>query len=263
MAFARLLDKYSQGCCYNYGGCFTTVTNAIWVGYKDHQNKNTLIIPSKLGNISTENFFNGLLNIFSFMMDETLTFSSEDKARILSKKNQLLTIKNVSELTHRHYALALLEEAWNELISFTDADFKKFEYLFGKTSETDPTYLISYTNELNFHKILTTLKARYPDIDWETDVDLTTKPGVDVMEPIKIAPGLYVQLSYIIHSAKTPDMLENLVSTLNADKRTIEVVSQFKGDRDAATTIAINEANIHTAENYYAPVLAEQHVHAS
>ncbi len=70
-AFAALCDRYSTGCCMKHcPSLFSNFTNQAWVAYIYQKNLNTLINPYKLGKINTQEFIEGLLEIFSFLGDD-------------------------------------------------------------------------------------------------------------------------------------------------------------------------------------------------
>ena len=121
-AFAQLCDRYSHGyfscCCPSM---FTKLTNKAWVAWKYSQHLKTVINPYKLGELTTEQFLNRMLNIFSFLEDDNLKYPNEVIGELWKDKNSFISLRNVvnkTDLSNRLIALVLLEKAWNAIIDF-------------------------------------------------------------------------------------------------------------------------------------------------
>lgn len=259
--FAKLCDKYSSRGCFSFcPSIFTKLTSKAWVAYKYQKNLNTLINPYKLGKISTQEFLARLLEIFNFLEDDrALLFMQKDRCRIESNRDDFISTRGIQHLSNHHIALALLEEAWNNIIAISDADQAKFEHLLEQSNET-PTYLISNTNELNVDKILGALKKGFPDVKWKL-IDLSIS-NENPVEPLEVAPNLFLYLSYKAHTFKTasenrklnmttPSLLRSLVNKLDADKADIKVISQYGKDLEEAEKLGIPKSNLQTAKDYF------------
>lgn len=266
-AFASICDRYSQNCCICCPGIFTKLTNKAWVAFMYLLKLDTLINPYKLGQINTEQFLQGLLGIFSFLNDEALNLRSDDISRINANKANFISTKDVERLETQHYVLALLEEAWNKSISFSDTDARKFEYLLeqrtvpspnsGESEEDQSTnpilfnglrdlenenpsnlekkrndeqkiYLIANTNELHVHRILLFLRENFPYVEWTAGMDLTTCVGVDDYS-IEIAQNIFLCLSYKFHSFKTTSENDDQENSTPSLLRTLveQILSQI------------------------------------
>ena len=259
-AFVELCDRYSKTGCFSCcPSLFTKLSNTAWVMYFYQQNLSTLINPYKLGQINTHQFLEKILRIFNFLDDDTIIFDKNDRDRIVSNKNNFLSTKGISTLSDRNIALALLEEAWNAIIEFSDADAVKFDYVLSE-SKKEPIYLISNTNELNVHKILCLLKQKFPQITFN-DVDLSVNSEGN-NEFLEVAPNIFLCLSYKTHlfkttsenkesQATTPSLLRHLVNKLQSDKSNIKVVSQYGKDLEEASRLDIPQSNLFSAESYY------------
>lgn len=258
-AFAKLCDKYSQGCCSPCcPSVFTQLSNAAWVIFKYRQNLNTTINPYKLGKLTTEEFLDRMLDIFSFLKDEHLVFPQEEIDRLWKNKKEFIALKNSTQeghLSNREIALALIEEAWSAIINFEDADAVKFESV---VSAGEPTYFVSNTNELNVNKILNLLRGHFLRIQWCENIDISVRSE----KPIEVAPNIYLYLSHQVGSYKTdvdnhevqnstPSLFKKLIGQLEVDLSKIEVISQYPKDLEEASRLGVPDENLYKATNYY------------
>lgn len=258
-AFARLCDKYSKSifsCCPSF---FNHSTNYAWVMYQYYQSLNTLINPYKLGRLTTKDFFTGLLKMFPFMENSNLGICEEDIQRLNSNKASLYSLRNTVNPSMLDYAKALLEEAWNSIITFTDEDVAKVQKLF---EEGNDIYLMSNTNELNVFKILQWLQTNFPN---EVDLNLNF-PNITQQEELlvlQIGSGKNLVVSYLYHTCKTaednsrarvpnttPTLLQAIVSyVFKGSLDDLTVISQYPKDLEAAAKL--NIPKIYLAGEYF------------
>jgi len=258
-AFTDLCDKYSRsGCLDSCPRFFKSSFNKAWVGLIYQQNRKTLINPYKLGKMETLPFLDKLLEIFDFLRDEALEFDEEDRTRIEENREKYVITRGLSILCKEDIAMALLEEAWNSFIDFTESDKYKLEKLL-KEAHKDSIYIVSNTNELNADKILSAIREMKPDISW-FDVDLSVKADSDPM--LQLAPNIYLCLSYKAHAFKTatdneqmavttPTLLRQVVDDYDGEKSDIRVVSQYAKDLEEAEGLGIPKENLHEANHYF------------
>jgi hypothetical protein len=249
-AFADICDRYSEGCCSCWPGLFSW-TNYGWVSYHYQTRYAELIEPYKLGQIDSDQFLANLSEIFDFLDDDDL-----DQGVLLRAR------KNVHYSTNNKHAL--LEEAWNASIALDETTNYRLPDL---ADQNEPVYLVSNTNELNVIAIIALLKAKNPDIQFEETIDLSV---TEDRKPIKIAPNIYLCLSYRYQLFKTAEqnttsnpnstmsLLRHLVENeLATDKADIKVISQYDGDLAEAKNIGIPQANLYRSEDYFKPAISE------
>lgn len=257
--FALLCDRYSASCC---PGIFKHGTNKAWVGFKYYRNLR-MINAYKLGQLTTEQFLNNLLDIFSFLKNDRLELRNDDVDRLRNKQDQLWSLKNKQSPTKRDYVLALLEEAWNEIIQYPDEDKQKFSKLVELAKKGEKIYFISNTNELNVYKILYFLRAHFPGVQFDPNIDISINGPEN--QPIQLAQNIYLCPSYRYKTYKTdldnkgvpvtntPTLLKALVTKefKEHDLNEITVVSQFPKDLEEAVNIGVSSKNTHAAKDYY------------
>jgi len=263
-AFAKLHRQYSTASGLESSSIFTDPksmeASAKYVTNIYLKNLDSLINPYKLGKISTNQFLEGMLNIFDFLADNSISFSEDDRKRINLNKANFLSVMNINELSDKHIALALIEEAWNKIVDFSDKDVAKFNYLLSQSAE-DKIYLISNTNELNVHKILCALRKSFSQIEWN-EVDLTVNTESQDEFFLEVSPNIFLCLSYKAHVFKTanenkeqqvttPSLIKCLITELHAEPSDIEVVSQYDKDLHEARQLNIPDSNLHDAKDYY------------
>ena len=253
-AFVRLCNKYSAGCFSSCPNLFKSWSNYAWVMYQYKMNEKQLIQPYKLGAINTEQFLQNLLRIFPFLQD-------------VAAEQEVMVGLNEGKSYLEDFALALLENAWNEIIDLDETSALRFPTLVTQ-SESEPVYLISNTNELNVLKILRLLKKHNPEIEFITPVDLSVQES---KEPIQIAPNIFLCLSYRYQLFKTVTENRNVnphstMSLLNhlvkeqlsdVDVSCIHVVSQFGGDLSEAEKLGIPANNVLHADQFFNEPLLE------
>lgn len=253
-AFARLRDKYSSStfsCCPSF---FNHGANFAWVMYQYQKSLNTLINPYKLGHLTTEAFLNGLLEMFPFMTNPNLEISGADMQRLNDNKASLYALRNVDGPSVPDYAKALLEEAWNSIITFSDEDVAKIEKLF---NEEGDIYFMSNTNELNVFKILQWLQNHLPNkVNLNLDSPKITSKGT--LPVLQIGSEAHLVVSYLCHTYKTeqdntnaqvpkttPHLLQAIVSNVFSGRvDNIVVVSQYPKDLESAEALGINSAQL-------------------
>ncbi|CAM2985811.1 Uncharacterised protein [Legionella steigerwaltii] len=267
-SFEDICDQYSTGCFSSCSSFFQSWTNYAWLMYQLSRNDSKLIQPYRLGKLTTEQFLERLLHIFSFLEDATP--KSGEMERLKSK-----------QLYSKTFEKMLLEEAWNSQIGW---DKKKANYLYALIHEAqrsdltdeksqasesrpkpkmDPIYFIANTNELHVLQILNMLRKEYPSISFYRDVDVSIKED---QTPVEIAPGIFLCLSYRYQLFKTLDetqtmnpgstmsLLNYLVTKQLKDVPVSEfrVISQHQADLVEALRVGIDADHMYQAEDYFA-----------
>lgn len=268
---AKVLDKVA--CCnlfsiFGASAKFVEPTlNLGWVIGKniyDQYFGEAIINSYKLGKISSIEFLQKLLDTFNFMKDEKIKFTKTDIDRIWEQRDYLISLKSAiskETLTHEQKASALLEEAWNAMIDYVKQDEEKFKKLLElNKSPNDEIYIISNSNELQVSKILYLLRKQHPEIPWEKTFNISS---VRDNKPVKIAPNIYLFLSYRVGAYKTaidnkeakiintPALLRSLIDQLKCKSLDIQVVSQFPKDLEEARNLGIPVANTFNASDFY------------
>lgn len=255
--FASIYDKYANKCCGKYCSFFGfSPSGYLWVlrHYKQFQ---TAIDNYKLGKISTDEFLNQLLQKFNFL--KNAKFSEETRQALFDRKAEFFCLKGVTafnQLTKELIAKALLEEAWNSLILFTESDALKFAAL---VARNEPVYFISNTNPLNIHKIVFELRQKFPDL-LQKEVDISTSPD---NHPLSMGSNIFFCLSYRYQAYKTEQqnqahnflgtaaMLKMLLDDIYiTDKSTITFVSNYEPDIQQAKKL-LPEQNVCKATTYF------------
>lgn len=251
-AFEQICNKYSTGCFSSCSSLFQSWSNYAWVMYQHSMHDKQLIQPYKLGAITTEQFLKNLLTIFSFL--EGVTPRNEDLVRMSSKNSYSHDV-----------ALAMLKEAWNEIIDLDETRLSRFPSL---ATQSEPVYLISNTNELNVLKILQLLKENNPSVEFYSPIDLGVKED---KKPIEIAPNIFLCLSYRyqlfktvkenhnINPHSTMSLLNHLVKEQLSDVAIsdIRVISQFSGDLEEAIHLGIPAENAFHADRFFNDAMLE------
>lgn len=234
--------------------------------YQLGRNDSKLIQPYRLGMLSTEQFLERLLHIFSFLKDATPELGELEQLR--SK-----------QLYSKTFAMMLLENAWNSQISW---DETKTDYLPALIREAersdlqvqgashssasqpkrDPIYFIANTNELHVLQILNLLRKEYPYLNFYRNVDVSVKED---KTPVEIAPGIFLCLSYRYQLFKTQDetqamnpgstmsLLNYLVTRQLKDSPAseIRVISQYQSDLVEALRVGIDADHMYQADDYF------------
>jgi hypothetical protein len=192
--------------------------------------------------------------MFPFMANPELEISVEDIQRLDDSKASLYTLREVENPSRLDYAKALLEEAWNSIITFTDEDILKVEKVF---EEGVDIYFMSNTNELNVFKILSWLKTNFPE---KVDLSLAS-PTIKQQEDLpvlKIGLGKHLVASYLGHTFKTaedntnagvpnttPTLLQAIIGNVfNNEVDNVTVVSQYPKDLEVARKLGIKETSL-------------------
>ncbi|MCW8409920.1 hypothetical protein OQJ13_13150 [Legionella sp. PATHC035] len=265
-SFEELCDHYSTGCFSSCSSFFQSWTNYAWLMYQLGRNDSKLIQPYRLGMLSTEQFLERLLHIFSFLKDATPELGELEQLR--SK-----------QLYSKTFAMMLLENAWNSQISW---DETKTDYLPALIREAersdlqvqgashssasqpkrDPIYFIANTNELHVLQILNLLRKEYPYLNFYRNVDVSVKED---KTPVEIAPGIFLCLSYRYQLFKTQDetqamnpgstmsLLNYLVTRQLKDSPAseIRVISQYQSDLVEALRVGIDADHMYQADDYF------------
>ncbi|MCE0722959.1 MULTISPECIES: hypothetical protein [Legionella] len=265
-AFEDICDRYSTGyfsCCSSF---FQSWTNYAWLMYQLGRNDSKLIQPYRLGKLTTEQFLERLLKIFSFLEDAT------------PEEGEMEELKG-KQLYSNTFARMLLENAWNSQVEW---DESKADYLSALIHEAegsdlnaevsqaveskpkrDPIYFIANTNELHVLQILNMLRKAYPSIKFYRNIDLSIKED---KEPVEIAPGIFLCLSYryqlfktqeenqTVDPSSTMSLLNYLVTKQFTDVPVSElrVISQHQEDLVEALRVGIDADHIYQAKDYFA-----------
>ena len=207
-AFVNLRKEYKE---FTHCGCSwkpSSFSNAIWIRYIFIKHQRS-INDYKLGRLSTAQFLQKLREVFDFL--ETAEFNQAIKDEIWSQREELYSLKEIHEqsaLTQEHLINALVEQAWNAILDFHSDDYAKFEKLWALAQAGQEVYFISNTNELNIHKMLIKLQKNLPHIPWEKSISISKDDAGN--EGIKIAPNMYLCLSYQFSAYKTASDIKEL-----------------------------------------------------
>lgn len=270
-SFEELCNYYSTGYFSSCSSFFQSWTNYAWLMYHFTVNDSKLIQPYRLGKLSTEQFLERLLQIFSFL------------------KNAAPELGEMEELKSKHmysqtFALMLLENAWNSQIGWDRAKAEHLPALIREAQHMDPKegvsqkeadsqpqmdsiYFIANTNELHVLQILRMLRKEYPSIPFYQEVDVSIRED---KTPVEIAPGMFLCLSYRYQLYKTQEEMQKVnpgstTSLLNylvtkQLKETpaceLRVISQHQADLVEALRVGIDEEHIYQAEDYFAVQMA-------
>lgn len=272
--FAKVIDKLA--CCniFSIFGATAKLTepalNWGWVigkNISDQYFGEAIINSYKLGKINSKQFLQKLLDIFYFMKNEKIKYIQADIDRIWNQRDYLISLKSVDskeKLTPEQIASALLEGAWNAMVDYTNQDEDKLKKLLStcKSSE-DEIYIISNTNELQVSKLLYLMHQHHREISWEKTIDVSCIKEDKSDKCVKIAPNMYLYLSYRVGAYKTatdnkeakitttPALLKSLIDQLKCKSSEILVVSQFSKDLEEARNIGVPVENTFNASNFY------------
>ncbi|MGM9452043.1 hypothetical protein ACTAZI_01785 [Legionella bozemanae] len=264
-SFEDICDRYSTGYFSYCSSFFQSWTNYAWLMYQLGRNNSKLIQPYRLGKLTTEEFLERLLEIFSFLKDAT---PAEGDMEELKGK----------QLYSNTFARMLLEHAWNSQVEWDElkADYlsvliheaerdlnSEVSHAAGFKSKRDPIYFIANTNELHVLQILNMLRKAYPSINFYRDIDVSIKEN---KEPVEIAPGIFLCLSYRYQLFKTQEenqtvdpgstmsLLNYLVTKQLTDVPVSElrVISQHQEDLVEALRVGIDADHIYQAKDYFA-----------
>lgn len=266
-AFTQLCDRYSKTLLTE--NCFALfshyVINTPWVALKYRQHR-SLINEYKIGKLTTEQFLDAMLTIFSFLQSKPATFFEQDDIdHLFQNKERLLSLKGVTnktDLTGEKIARALLEEAWTSAIRLPEQD--RFATLLEQLENDDSICFISNSNEMDINTILRLVKEKYPEISWVDNADISSNPAnANATKPLCIAspPNIFIATSYQFKSFKTendntsaqflgtPGLLATLLKDTSGQK--VVVVSQYPKDLEQARSLGIPAANCHRAPDFF------------
>ncbi|MBY0377835.1 MAG: hypothetical protein K2Q33_04655 [Gammaproteobacteria bacterium] len=287
-AFADLRRKYHPDCCYFPLDFTKPIRNWAVVVYDYKHYEAALIEPYKRGEISTEQFFDDMLDIFDFLKrpennndtqepllgTKLLPFLVEDRQRVEENRAFLLTVRDKQgPLSHNDYAKALLEIAWTSRVEHREEDTLRCEDIFDTATEDDPVYIISNSNAPDVNKIVVQLMRAnkeinwnqfvelLPDIDKGVDQNLAEKPFQDKL--IQLAPGIYLCLSYKVGLYKTVEqnqehiadnstssLIRALVDYIDSPQET-QVISTWEPDLIEAINSGVLKENCYTHDDYF------------
>lgn len=225
-----------------------------------------LISLYKIGKIKTKTFLNELLNVFPFLRDAN--FSEEIKDNLFKNKENLISICDLSsseELTNEHIALALLEQAWLARMQFSEETDRKAQYFFDENTD-ETVYIISNSNEMDCRATIQYLRTTYPSLPWLSDQELDSALQIPDQElnggiPLTVDGHLKLYVSYTHQAFKTgradetnmttANLLGKLVQQEKIDLDKTKLISQWRGDRDMATTLNMRE--VIDSKSYFSP----------
>jgi len=212
-AFAQLSQNYGQSCLNHTPGFFQYGSNYAWVMAQYLSQESGLIRPYKLGEISTEDFFDNLAEVFYFMKD----MEDKEQRNLLFKNAWTASIKMSDEKIHR--LSSLVEQAKHE-----------------------PVYIVSNTNEMDVKAIVELFKLCNGELAFNQSLD------IDIAQsdtPIELLPNVFLCLSYRYHAFKaetsgTPGLIRQIYNQLDkSEERDVTVVSNYAGDRDLVSDMAL------------------------
>ncbi len=212
--FVALCNQYSTQSLWCCGKTLFGMTNHAWVAMQYYRHKKTFD-DYKLGKMTTDQFLDALLNVFSFL-----------------KNNKKVEVKDPRQL---------LADAWNEIIVWDKESTTHLKQLVERANKGEPLYLVSNTNPLNIEKVLTLFKDHCPEEKW----DINSLSTASVRTPIKIAHNVHLCLSYNygLYKEGTPGLIETIVKDLNL--KNVTVVSQFPGDLKTAERLHLTARHAH------------------
>lgn len=257
-AFVELCQVFSRPRVY-CGMNFSSISNPLWVAYQYTLKLPQIINPYKLGNITSSQFIQNLRQTFSFITHDSL---KTDRAgglidEIKQNHHHYLTLKSEHGASYSPDKLidALIERAWNALIEIDDIDGKHLNQIYRQARANQPIYLISNTNELNVHVILSKL-ADACDQKVEASQSVN-RHGLNMIQLFKNKPVFLVP-SYLNHQFKadansTPGLMRTVIDKLALQPGNTKVVSQYQGDLSQAAALGVPEANRLGADQYFEP----------
>ena len=263
-AFTNLCDSYAQpgSCTPSFLQC---TANNLWVYFQYIKHEQTLIRDYRLGKISTSAFLDKLHEIFSFLDDQALMFGIKTKTDILKSQEDYLCLRDKlpSALTHKDFALAMLEKAWNSMVDIQPLNLYQFSYVQTASLE-EPVYLTCNSNELHVDKLIRTLQKELPSDDYffNWHPQTISKPGM-----LELAPNLYLVSSHLMQRFKTQrddhspsqrahDYLEPLIRSLKKDNQPIKVVSKpYSNLNLRAKQLGIPEHQLLSSDDYFPKAL--------
>jgi hypothetical protein len=223
--------------------------------------------------VTTDIFLDQLLSIFNFLRH--VRFKESDLVRIYDKRKTLYSFSKLPEISKQEFlarpvtfqteiAKALLEEAYNKVVEYTEQDSQKWNYLFSQVAPGTPVYLISNSNELNVMAFLHgLLEAGHIKSMPDTLIALPDERGL----PTVRIPGteIFLCLSFNFcglkgddHHSGTPGIISTLLTRHHA-ARTI-VLSQIPDDLRYAALAFVPDHNRFSADTFYASAAANLHI---
>jgi hypothetical protein len=194
------------------------MSNFLWV-LKQYYAHKKLFDDYKLGQISDAEFLESLLKVLPFL-------------------------KNNKKIPNPE---ALLQEAWNDFITWDDQSTVRLKQVVELSQCGDPVYLISNTNPMHIDKILSLFHANYPELKLNMDAVKTAPNNT----PIEIAPNIYLCLSYKygLYKEGTPGLLGKIAKDIDVSRSI--VISQYGKDLEIAKSLNIPTL---TADHFYPEV---------
>lgn len=210
----------------------SAVTDYAWVTSTISDCYETLIVPYKLGKISTQDFLDGFRKSFDFI-EKNIDYHPKEKTRIRDNREKYACLRDKGVLKKVDFARALIEEAWASAIEFTEQDYLKFDQL-NQTINED-IYFITDGTELGMYKVVEALKKRFPNYDWLSPAKLDND-GI-----LQIAPHMFICSSHLAHTFKTTkenqhqgvksiSLIKHLINARELDPKYISLVSESDDD---------------------------------
>ena len=230
-AFSALYDQYDTNSIINSMSrcCGSTNFFAPYINYYRGQKHYAGLLESLLPRfqeqkIDAHHFLLDLLESFPFL--KAIDANEFQLDALWSKRADLLSLKNVNsriELSSIHFALYLLETAWNESLVLSDHHIERVEYLLENTSYN--FIIVSNLDELHTNFILQQLRKLAPQISWRTDYDLSLKLRDEL---VQIHPRIRLCLPYHFKTNKTEDIIGKLTNNLAIPSNMLQLVSPRK-----------------------------------
>ena len=226
-AFATLTQKECPGCLQTAPGFFQYPSAYAWIIAELTFKHDLLINPYKLGEISTDEFYDNLAEIFYFM-------------------------KDMDEKNHRN---ALFKEAWISSIKIGASKEGRLDYLVER-AEDEAVFIVSNTNELDVKAAMALFKAYYVGLDFNATIERNLNAG-SVDGPIEILPNVFLCLSYQMKIFKeapsgTPGLIEKVLLDCASlvDKDNLSMVSNHEPDLKLAEGLGFTACM--RADDFYA-----------
>lgn len=265
-AFAKMTDEYYQGCFNFHSNFFSRSSNYLWVMHQYQRQLQTTIYAYNLGKISTDQFLRDLLEVFTFLDDQSFVPDAKQAADLEKNKKNHLTfcaINDGERRTRQQYARGVLEQTWNMALAFHEADFAKLRKVI-EAAGNEKIYLISDTNELHLYHIITHYFGQVLSLSSDTKSYLNPDENefLNLTEQVVLFPSFCAQAfksakDYAYNDNITPTLLSLLVVKEQLDLTQTVLISHYQKDFDAARVHGFYKQNIIDAENYFSDIARE------
>lgn len=256
VAFAKLrgqFDPTAQDSTTCFGLFSVPFNDLYWV--KEHLDW-ALINKYKLGNITTDQFLNELLNNhFSFITKAHLGYGI--KQQVMKNKENFLSLRHLDEgatPSDTQIAKALLEQAWCARMTF-NKDTDHFVKDFFERHQEDNICVITNSNEMDLNCNMLYLSKLCPSLPWLK----TTELQENIKTPEKETPIAGISLtktkaitlyaSYIHRTSKTagtPTLFDLAFTQEKINRNDTLVITQWKPDGETAILSGIPKENVMT-----------------